>query len=68
MLELLMPTTGGIDCVLRLEDGLFNFATYAVVKRAFCECCLLSYFFAYIASVYIYLLSLLMYNIIYCHI
>lgn len=37
MLELLMPTTGGIDCVLRLEDGLFNFATYAVVKRAFCK-------------------------------
>ncbi|XP_065201622.1 protein qui-1 isoform X2 [Planococcus citri] len=35
MLELLMPTTGGIDCVLRLEDGLFNFATYSVVKRAF---------------------------------
>jgi len=41
MLELLMPTTGGIDCVLRLEDGLFNFATYAVVKRAFCEYTLL---------------------------
>ena len=36
MLELLMPTTGGIDCVLRLEDGYFNFATYAVVKKAFC--------------------------------
>lgn len=36
MLELLMPTTGGIDCVLRLEDGLFNFSTYSVVKRAFC--------------------------------
>lgn len=37
MLELLMPTNGGIDCVLRLEDGLFNFASYAIVKRAFCE-------------------------------
>lgn len=37
MLELLMPTTGGIDCVLRLEDGLFNFGTYSVVKRAFCK-------------------------------
>lgn len=37
MLELLMPTTGGIDCVLRLEYGFFNFATYSVVKRAFCK-------------------------------
>lgn len=36
MLELLMPTSGAIDCVLRLEDGYFNFSTYAVVKRAFC--------------------------------
>ncbi|KAK7595341.1 hypothetical protein V9T40_013166 [Parthenolecanium corni] len=35
MLELLMPTSGAIDCVLRLEDGYFNFSTYAVVKRAF---------------------------------
>lgn len=37
MLELLMPTTGGIDCVLRLEDGSFNFSTYTMVKRAFRE-------------------------------